>query len=334
MHCTRCGRPPTHRCSSYMDVDLSTDLAALAPLVAPLISGHSDLAIGTRLGRGARVVRGPKREIISRLLQPDSEIHSGGGFLRCAVRLQGGPRRRRPAPASRTSPTPGGSSTPSCWCWPNASDCACHEVPWTGSTIWTAGLTSWPGRDRRSGHRAAAARLRQRLDTAECKRCGAARFLTRRRARADSLLRQSVRLRERRRRLHSRVPSAVHAAARVARRPGRESDRAVGHRDRQHRGQPPLQRSGWPTAPAWDDTTSKGSSCSASHSPSPAARWPPCTSSSPSPDVYVDATVLVAANLLATAVRFVLLRGWVFHGRAETDDRPETRRNPFDDDHC
>ncbi len=51
---------------AYMDVDLSTDLAALAPLVASLISGHSDLAIGTRLGRGARVVRGTKREIISR----------------------------------------------------------------------------------------------------------------------------------------------------------------------------------------------------------------------------------------------------------------------------
>ncbi|MCV6981006.1 bifunctional glycosyltransferase family 2/GtrA family protein [Mycolicibacterium pulveris] len=51
---------------AYMDVDLSTDLNALAPLVAPLISGHSDLAIGTRLGRGARVVRGAKREIISR----------------------------------------------------------------------------------------------------------------------------------------------------------------------------------------------------------------------------------------------------------------------------
>jgi putative flippase GtrA len=49
-----------------MDVDLSTDLAALAPLVAPLISGHSDLAIGTRLNRGSRVVRGAKREVISR----------------------------------------------------------------------------------------------------------------------------------------------------------------------------------------------------------------------------------------------------------------------------
>ncbi len=50
----------------YMDVDLSTDLSALLPLVAPLVSGHSDVAIGTRLHRGSRVVRGPKREIISR----------------------------------------------------------------------------------------------------------------------------------------------------------------------------------------------------------------------------------------------------------------------------
>ena len=50
----------------YMDVDLSTDLAALLPLVAPLVSGHSDLAIGTRLARGPAVVRGTKRELISR----------------------------------------------------------------------------------------------------------------------------------------------------------------------------------------------------------------------------------------------------------------------------
>jgi putative flippase GtrA len=49
-----------------MDVDLSTDLAALLPLVAPLLSEHSDVAIGTRLQRGARVARGPRREMISR----------------------------------------------------------------------------------------------------------------------------------------------------------------------------------------------------------------------------------------------------------------------------
>jgi len=51
---------------AYMDVDLSTDLNALLPLVAPLLSGHSDLAVGTRLTRGSRVIRGPKRELVSR----------------------------------------------------------------------------------------------------------------------------------------------------------------------------------------------------------------------------------------------------------------------------
>ena len=51
---------------AYVDVDLSTDLRALPPLVAPLLSGHSDIAIGTRLGRGSRVVRGAKREFVSR----------------------------------------------------------------------------------------------------------------------------------------------------------------------------------------------------------------------------------------------------------------------------
>ena len=51
---------------AYMDVDLSTDLDALLPLVAPLVSGHSDVAIGSRLSSGSHVARHPKREIISR----------------------------------------------------------------------------------------------------------------------------------------------------------------------------------------------------------------------------------------------------------------------------
>lgn len=51
---------------AYMDVDLSTDLAGLLPLVAPLLSGHSELAIGTRLADSSRVTRGTKRELISR----------------------------------------------------------------------------------------------------------------------------------------------------------------------------------------------------------------------------------------------------------------------------
>ena len=51
---------------AYVDADLSTDLRALPPLVAPLFSGHSDVAIGTRLSTGSRVVRGARRELVSR----------------------------------------------------------------------------------------------------------------------------------------------------------------------------------------------------------------------------------------------------------------------------
>jgi glycosyltransferase involved in cell wall biosynthesis len=75
LHLPRKGRGYALRCAwstssapvvAYMDVDLSTSLRALLPLVAPLISGHRDIAIGSRLAPGAHVVRGPKRELISR----------------------------------------------------------------------------------------------------------------------------------------------------------------------------------------------------------------------------------------------------------------------------
>ena len=51
---------------AYMDADLSTSLSALLPLVGSVLSGHSDIAVGTRLARASRVVRGPKRELLSR----------------------------------------------------------------------------------------------------------------------------------------------------------------------------------------------------------------------------------------------------------------------------
>jgi len=52
---------------SYMDVDLSTDLDCFMPLIEPLISGRYGVAIGSRLAQGARVTRGLKRELISRI---------------------------------------------------------------------------------------------------------------------------------------------------------------------------------------------------------------------------------------------------------------------------
>jgi putative flippase GtrA len=68
------------RVVAYMDVDLSTDLDALLPLVAPLLSGHSDVAIGSRLAPGSRVQRGARREIISRSYNLILRTLLGNGF--------------------------------------------------------------------------------------------------------------------------------------------------------------------------------------------------------------------------------------------------------------
>lgn len=46
---------------AYVDVQLSTDLNAFLPLVAPLLSGHSDVAVGSRFSRGARVTHAAGR---------------------------------------------------------------------------------------------------------------------------------------------------------------------------------------------------------------------------------------------------------------------------------
>ena len=54
------------RVLAYMDADLSTSLGALGALIAPLLSGNSDISIGSRLTPGARVTRSAKRDLISR----------------------------------------------------------------------------------------------------------------------------------------------------------------------------------------------------------------------------------------------------------------------------
>jgi cellulose synthase/poly-beta-1,6-N-acetylglucosamine synthase-like glycosyltransferase len=46
---------------AYMDVDLSTDLAALPKLVAPLLENQADVTIGTRLAPGASAAQGRDR---------------------------------------------------------------------------------------------------------------------------------------------------------------------------------------------------------------------------------------------------------------------------------
>jgi glycosyltransferase involved in cell wall biosynthesis len=51
---------------SYMDVDLSTELTAFPPLVEAIASEGYDIAIGSRLARGADIRRSLRREVTSR----------------------------------------------------------------------------------------------------------------------------------------------------------------------------------------------------------------------------------------------------------------------------
>ena len=194
----------------YMDVDLSTDLRALLPLVAPLLSGHSDVAIGTRLAHGARVVRGPKRELISRSYNRllHATLRARFSDAQCGFKAVRARRARRRC--CRRRATTAGSSTPSCSCSPSAAACASTRCRSTGSTTPTRASTSSAPR---SSDLRGVARLRAAGPVA--------RFLADRRARtlAYALLY-----------LLLRGPLGAD---------GRERRRAGDHRRRQHRRQPP-----------------------------------------------------------------------------------------------
>ena len=99
---------------AYMDIDLSTDLAALQPLLELVASGRADVATGSRLAPGASVTRGVRREVISRaynallresLDMPVRDAQWGFKAVRASV-------ARALLPFIEDE---GGSSTPSCW---------------------------------------------------------------------------------------------------------------------------------------------------------------------------------------------------------------------------
>jgi glycosyltransferase involved in cell wall biosynthesis len=52
---------------AYMDVDLSTGLESLRPLLEPIALGETDISIGSRLAPGAIIDRSVHREVISRI---------------------------------------------------------------------------------------------------------------------------------------------------------------------------------------------------------------------------------------------------------------------------
>ncbi len=116
-----------------MDVDLSTDLAALLPLVAPLLSGHSDLAIGTRLAPSSRVRRGRRRELISRTYNRMLHGMLGARFsdAQCGFKAIRADVAGWLVPQVRDD---AGSSTPSCSSSRSVRGCGSTRCPSTGST--------------------------------------------------------------------------------------------------------------------------------------------------------------------------------------------------------
>ena len=145
-HLERKGRGYALRCAwlasraeivAYMDVDLSTTCDSL-PLVAPLLSGGGDVAIGSRLAHGAHVVRGPKRELISRAYNLLLKVVLRGHFsdAQCGFKAL---RRRLPSSFCLWSRMRSGSSTLNCSSPQNASACISVRFPSTGSTIPTPG---------------------------------------------------------------------------------------------------------------------------------------------------------------------------------------------------
>ena len=302
------------------------------PLVAPLISGHSDVAIGTRLGRGARVVRGPKREIISRCynLILKSTLAARFSDAQCGFKAIRADVAQRLLPHVDDT---GWFFDTELLVLAERSGLRIHEVPvdWVDDPDSRVDIVD--DRDRRpQGHRPAAARLRDGLDTG-ANACGAARFVHEPRPRRDRCCARSVRF------ASVGIASTVaylllfmllhgwlgaQAANLVA-----LLVTAIGNTAANRRFTFGVARPHGVARHHVEGLIVFGialaitsGALAALHAVVARAR------------TIVDATVLVAANLLATAVRFVLLRGWVFHPRRNRLIDTETRRNPTDDDHC
>ncbi|GAA2792763.1 glycosyltransferase [Nonomuraea dietziae] len=76
---------------AFMDVDLSTGLHALLPMVMAVASGHCEVAIGSRLLDGARIRRSFRREVISRAYNSLLRVgFRAGSPTQSACEVQGG----------------------------------------------------------------------------------------------------------------------------------------------------------------------------------------------------------------------------------------------------
>ncbi len=293
----------------YMDVDLSTDLNALLPLVAPLLSGHSDLAIGSRLTRGSSVVRGPRRELVSRgynvLLR--STLRARFSDAQCGFKAI-----RRPV-AQALLPLVEDDT----WFFDTEllvlaerSGLRIHEVPvdWVDDPDSRVDVLRTALDDLRGIRRLSWSLLTGRLPLAAVStelgraRSQAAAGRTGVAGRALRLCRD---------RLHRGVRRALPAVPDGGRRAGREPAGPAAHRDRQHRGQPAADlRRARAAAPVRHHAQGLAVFGAGLAMTSGSLVLLHAIEGSPHP--VVEVLVLTVANLLVTLMRFVAMRVWIF----------------------
>ena len=219
---------------AYMDVDLSTDLNALLPLVAPLLSGHSDLAIGTRLARGSRVIRGPKRELISRCYNLLLHACMGARFSDAQCGFKAIRREQARALLPLTQDT-GWFFDTELLVLAERAGLRIHEIPvdWIDDLDSRVDIVATALADLRGMARLGSGLARGSIRVPRLRGVLAGRRPSFGRASAADR-----EVRGRRHRLDDRVPRALPAAARRHAGPGRQRAQPAGDRGGQHGRQP------------------------------------------------------------------------------------------------
>ena len=225
---------------AYMDVDLSTDLNALLPLVAPLISGHSDVAIGSRLTRSSRVVRGARRELISRgyNLLLHATLRARFSDAQCGFKAIRSDCARRLLPLVEDT---GWFFDTELLVLAERAGLRIHEVPvdWVDDPDSRVDIVSTAVADLRGMARVGRALATGALPLAELRhQVGRAPLEPPVPGVHRTLLGQAVRFGGRRRREHRRLPRPLRPVPRRAGRPGREPRRPRPDRRLQHRREP------------------------------------------------------------------------------------------------